>query len=52
MAAWVEKQIEPSLAAILKAHEGDLGWLRQAAHRLSQRPIDAINIYKGQLQND
>ena len=56
MAAWVEKQIGPSLAAILKAHEGDLEWLRQViakgAHRLSQRHIDAINIYKGQLQND
>lgn len=53
MAAWVEKQIGPSLAAILKAHEGDLEWLRQViakgAHRLSRRHIDAINIYKGQL---
>lgn len=53
MAAWVDKQIGPSLAAILKAHEGDLNWLRQViakgAHRLSRRHIDAINIYKGQL---
>lgn len=56
IAAWVDKQIGPSLAAILKAHEGDLDWLRQViakgSHRLSRRHIDAINIYKGQLQND
>lgn len=52
MTAWVDKQISPTLSAILKAQEGDLDWLRaiiaRGAERLSQRQKDAIHQYQKQ----
>ena len=50
MTNWVDKQIAPTMAAILKAQEGDLGWLRnilaKGSKRLSQKHKDAINQYR------
>lgn len=52
MTAWVDKQISPTLSAILKAQEGDLDWLRsilaKGAERLSQKHKDAIDQYQNQ----
>lgn len=49
MTDWIDKQISPTLSAILKAQEGDLGWLRsilvKGSKRLSQKHKDAINQY-------
>lgn len=49
MTAWVDKQIAPTLSAIIKAHEGDLSWLIKTlvkgSKRLSQRHKDAIYQY-------
>ncbi len=49
MTAWIDQQISPTLSAILKAQEGDLGWLRsilaKGSKRLSQKHKDAINQY-------
>ena len=50
MTAWVDKQIAPTMAAILEAQEGDMSWLRKiivkGSERLTQRHLDAIYIYK------
>lgn len=49
MTNWVDKQISPTIAAILKAQEGDMGWLRKiilkGSSRLTQRHKDAIYQY-------
>lgn len=49
MKDWLEQQIAPTMAAILTAKEGDLGWLHEilgkGAQRLSQRHRDAIAQY-------
>lgn len=49
MENWVDQQISPTIAAIIKAQEGDLGWLRsilsKGSKRLSQRHKDAIHQY-------
>lgn len=49
MTEWVDRQIAPTMAAILKAQEGDLAWLRSilasGSKRLSQRHKDAIKQY-------
>lgn len=49
MTAWIDQQISPTLSAILKAQEGDLGWLRsilaKGSKRLTQKHKDAINQY-------
>ena len=49
MTEWIDRQISPTLSAILKAQEGDLGWLRailiKGSERLSQKHKDAINQY-------
>ena len=49
MANWVDRQIAPTMAAIVEAQEGDLGWLRsiliKGSQRLSQKHKDAINRY-------
>lgn len=49
MTAWVDKQISPTIAAILKAQEGDLDWLRKiiakGSKRLSKRHKEAIYQY-------
>lgn len=49
MEEWVEQQIAPTIAAILTAKEGDMGWLHEiigkGAQRLSQRHRDAITQY-------
>lgn len=50
MTSWVDRQIAPTMAAILKAHEGDLAWFRsilvKGSERLSQKHKDAISQYK------
>ncbi len=50
MTSWVEQQISPTIAAIIKAHEGDLSWLRSilysGAERLTQKHTDAIRQYQ------
>lgn len=52
MAAWVDRQIGPTLTAIIKAKQGDMGWLHEiivsSAPRLSQRHFDAIAQYQKQ----
>lgn len=49
MEEWVERQIAPTIAAILTAREGDMEWLHKiigkGAQRLSQRHKDAIAQY-------
>lgn len=49
MKDWLERQIAPTMAAILTAKEGDLAWLHEilgkGAQRLSQRHRDAIAQY-------
>ncbi len=49
MESWVDRQIAPTMAAIVRAQEGDLAWLRsilaKGSKRLSQRHKDAINQY-------
>ena len=49
MISWVDRQISPTLSAILEAHEGDLAWLRstiaEGSKRLSQKHKDAINQF-------
>jgi len=49
MAAWLDRQIAPTIAAILTAYEGDISWLhdiiKNGASRLSQRHRDAITQY-------
>lgn len=53
MAAWLDRQIAPTIAAIITAYEGDISWLhniiKNGASRLSQRHRDAITQY---LQGD
>lgn len=52
MAAWINRQIGPTLTAIIKAKNGDMGWLREiivsSTVRLSQRHLDAIAQYQKQ----
>ncbi len=54
MTAWVDKQIAPTIATILKAKEGDMSWLRQiivdGATRLKQKHRDAIYQYINKLE--
>lgn len=54
MASWVEKQISPTIAAIMTAHQGDLAWLEGAiakgAVRMSRRHHDAISNYLKEAQ--
>lgn len=49
MADWVDRQIAPTMAAILTAHEGDLSWLHKivakGSKRLTRRHKDAISTY-------
>lgn len=49
---WVDKQIGPTLAAIMKAKEGETDWLHQiineASTRLKSKHIEAINKYHNQ----
>lgn len=49
MASWLDRQIAPTIAAIITAYEGDIDWLHQiiknGASRLSQRHKDAIAQY-------
>ena len=53
MTAWVDKQISPTIAAIMKAQEGDMGWLRKiilkGSTRLTQKHLDAISTYQGRV---
>ena len=50
---WVDKQIGPTLAAILTAKDGEIDWLHQIIYgssmRLKSKHIDAINKYR--IQN-
>lgn len=47
MQDWVEKQVSPTLAAILTAHEGEASWLHSILNkgktRLKQKHLDAIS---------
>ena len=56
MTAWVDRQISPTIAAIMKAQEGDMGWLRKiivkGSERLTQKHLDAISMYKGSVVYD
>ena len=56
MTAWVDKQISPTIAAIMKAQEGDMSWLRKiilkGSTRLTQKHLDAISMYKGSVVYD
>ena len=56
MTAWVDKQISPTIAAIMKAQEGDMSWLRKiilkGSTRLTQKHLDAINMYKESVVYD
>src|SRR5699024_10825260 len=49
MTSWVDKQIYPTLSAILEAHNSDLAWFRsilvEGSKRLSQKHKDAINQF-------
>ena len=49
---WVDKQIGPTLAAILKAKEGETDWLykiiNKASTRLKSKHVEAINKYQKQ----
>lgn len=49
MIAWIEKQIAPTMATVVKAQCGDLEWVRsvlvEGSKRLSQRHLDAISQY-------
>ena len=49
---WVDKQIGPTLAAILKAKEGETDWLykiiNKASTRLKSKHVEAINKYQNQ----
>ena len=49
MRDWVDRQISPTLSAILKAHGGDLAWFRstiaEGSKRLSQKHKDAITQF-------
>lgn len=55
MTDWVERQIAPTMAAILTAKNGEIDWLHQilskGATRLSQRHRDAIEQYKQEVLN-
>ena len=55
MTDWVERQIAPTMAAILTAKDGEIDWLHQilskGATRLSQRHKDAIEQYKKEVLN-
>ena len=49
MTNWLDQQISPTIAAVVKAQGGDLAWLRsilvKGSKRLSQKHKDAINQY-------
>lgn len=49
---WVDKQIGPTLAAILTAKEGETDWLykiiNKASTRLKNKHVEAINKYQNQ----
>ena len=54
MASWLDRQIAPTIAAIITAYEGDIEWLHEiiknGASRLSQRHRDAIAQYLQEAQ--
>ncbi|MFR0528596.1 replication initiation factor domain-containing protein, partial [Limosilactobacillus reuteri subsp. suis] len=54
MASWLDRQIAPTMAAIITAYEGDIEWLHEiiknGASRLSQRHRDAIAQYLQEAQ--
>ncbi|MHA8109961.1 replication initiation factor domain-containing protein [Lactobacillaceae bacterium Melli_B4] len=56
MKEWVDKQISPTLAAIMTAHGGDTAWLysilSKAKGRLKKRHNDAILTYWERNEND
>ena len=47
------KKLGPTIAAIMKAQEGDMSWLRKiilkGSTRLTQKHLDAISMYKGSV---
>lgn len=54
MTAWVDKQIAPTIATIIKAYEGDMSWLRkiiiEGSTRLKQKHKDAIYQYISKME--
>lgn len=54
MTSWLDRQIAPTMAAIITAYEGDIDWLHEiiknGASRLSQRHRDAIAQYLQEAQ--
>ncbi|MDF7639982.1 replication initiation factor domain-containing protein [Lactobacillus sp. ESL0791] len=53
MTAWVDRQVAPTMAAILKAYEGDMTWLRKTivagGSRLTQKHNDAVSLFKKEV---
>ena len=53
MSAWVDRQVAPTMAAILTALDGDMSWLRKTivngTNRLTQKHMDAVNLYKKEI---
>ncbi len=53
MKDWVEKQISPTLAAIVTAHDGEVTWfykmLSGGKNRLKRKHLDAISKYAKEL---
>lgn len=50
MATWLDKQIAPTIAAVMSAHDGDITWLYksivQGKQRLRNKHKDAIHQYQ------
>ena len=55
MQEWVVKQISPTLATILEATEGDMGWLvnviASGSNRLKNKHKQAIQQYMTEQKN-
>ncbi|MBW1606442.1 replication initiation factor domain-containing protein [Lactobacillus sp. Sy-1] len=56
MQRWIDKQISPTLAAIMTAHDGDMQWLYsligQGKGRLKNKHLEAISRYLDNLDKE
>ena len=54
MTSWLDKQIAPTIATVLKAQQGDMSWLRKiilkGSTRLTQKHKDAIYQYINKVE--
>lgn len=54
MTSWLDKQIAPTIATVLKAQQGDMSWLRKiilkGSTRLTQKHKDAIYQYISKME--